>query len=367
VICTGKVTTYPGRSSYQVVVDHIEPAGVGALMALLEKRRKQLEEEGLFRPERKKPLPFLPQVVGVITSPTGAVIRDILHRIGDRFPLHVIVWPVAVQGEGAAEQVAAAIAGFNAIDAGDPNRPDVLIVARGGGSIEDLWAFNEEIVVRAAAASTIPLISAVGHETDTTLIDFASDRRAPTPTAAAEMAVPVREELLIGIHQLDTRLHTSIRRLLAQRLEMLEGFARGLPRPSQLLQTAAQRLDDWSERLLAALPSALDKREQQLAVLAAGLRPQMLARDIAKATERITELQHRLDAAGKRYLERHAEKLSHLVAMLESVNYQKVLERGFALVRDAEGKLVTSATQAKKSEGLSLTFKDGNLKVVADN
>ena len=202
VVCTGKITTYPGKSSYQIVVESMEPAGVGALMALLEKRRKLLEAEGLFKPERKKPLPFLPQVVGVITSPTGAVIRDILHRIGDRFPVHVIVWPVPVQGEGAAEKIAAAIAGFNAME----NKPDVLIVARGGGSIEDLWAFNEEIVVRAAAASVIPLISAVGHETDTTLIDFVSDRRAPTPTAAAEIAVPVREELWLGCKQLDARL-----------------------------------------------------------------------------------------------------------------------------------------------------------------
>ncbi len=205
VVCTGKITTYPGKSSYQIVVDRMEPAGVGALMALLEKRRKQLEAEGLFALERKKPLPFLPRVVGVITSPTGAVIRDILHRISERFPVHVIVWPVAVQGEGAAEQIAAAIAGFNSLAAGIPV-PDVLIVARGGGSIEDLWAFNEEIVVRAAAASQIPLISAVGHETDTTLIDYASDMRAPTPTAAAEMAVPVREELWLGLKQLDARL-----------------------------------------------------------------------------------------------------------------------------------------------------------------
>ncbi len=365
VVCTGKITTYPGKSSYQIIVERMEPAGAGALMALLEKRRKQLEEEGLFKPERKKKLPFLPKVVGVITSPTGAVIRDILHRLGDRFPVHVIVWPVAVQGEGAAEQVAAAIVGFNASDVPVP-RPDILIVARGGGSIEDLWAFNEEIVVRAAAASVIPLISAVGHETDTTLIDYASDKRAPTPTAAAEMAVPVREELWLACKQLDARLAAAIGQQLARRQEILAGLSRGLPRPMQLLQTAAQRLDDWSERLLTALPASLQRKEQQLALLAAHLKPQLLLAEIGKTLERLSELQSRLQSAWVRSIEtKRRTARAHRGSLLESVNYQRVLERGFALVKDVRGKLVTSVKQAKENAELSVTFKDGDVKAVS--
>ena len=394
VVCTGKITTYPGKSSYQIVVERMEPAGVGALMALLEKRRKMLEEEGLFDPKRKKPLPFLPRVIGVITSPTGAVIRDILHRIEDRFPVHVIVWPVMVQGEGAAEQIAAAIHGFNALSpspckgegrgggplapvsreepptltlplAGGGNIPipDILIVARGGGSIEDLWAFNEEIVLRAVAASLIPLISAVGHETDTTLIDYVSDMRAPTPTAAAEMAVPVRQELWLGCKQLDTRLQAAVIRLLTQRQDRLEGLVRGLPKPMQLLQVASQRLDDWSERLQASLPVMLARKEQELLSLAAHLKPQLLLADIARTQQRLEDLQHRMAQAAQRILTQRMERLQTMVAHLESVNYQRVLERGFALVKDGAGKLVTSAGQAREAEALVLTFKDGIIAV----
>ncbi|MBU6471974.1 MAG: exodeoxyribonuclease VII large subunit, partial [Alphaproteobacteria bacterium] len=231
VVCTGRVTTYPGSSRYQLIVEQMELAGAGALMALIEERKKRLAAEGLFAAERKQPLPFLPEVIGVVTSPTGAVIRDILHRLSDRFPRRVILWPVAVQGEKAAGEVAAAIRGFNALAPGGPvPRPDVLIVARGGGSIEDLMAFNEEVVVRAAAESAIPLISAVGHETDTTLIDFASDRRAPTPTAAAEIAVPVRAELVQQVRDLDNRGHRGFTRAMADRRTMLAGLARVLPR-----------------------------------------------------------------------------------------------------------------------------------------
>jgi exodeoxyribonuclease VII large subunit len=387
VVCRGKVTTYPGRSSYQIVVDHMEPAGAGALMALLEKRKKALEEEGLFAAERKKPIPYLPRVVGVVTSPTGAVIRDILHRISERFPVHVLVWPVMVQGEGAAEQVAAAIEGFNAIgksarpagqasleprpmefsaeNTGGIPRPDVLIVARGGGSLEDLWAFNEEVVVRAAAASDIPLISAVGHETDTTLIDYASDMRAPTPTGAAEKAVPVREELRLGISQLDTRLGTAMQRGMQQRAEWLEGLNRGLPKPMQLLQVATQRFDDWSERLQTALPAMLDRRQQQLALAASGLRPQAIGKEMTKMDERLYELQQRMLTSGQRYVSQREERLHALEMRLESVNYQRVLERGFALVKDRAGKLVTSRQNAKQASELTLTFSDGDISVKA--
>jgi len=364
VVASGKITTYPGKSSYQIVIDSMEPAGVGALMALLEKRRKMLEEEGLFDPKRKKPLPFLPRVVGVITSPTGAVIRDILHRIEDRFPVHVIVWPVMVQGEGAAEQIAAAVAGFNGLKADSKiPKPDVLIVARGGGSIEDLWAFNEEIVLRAAAASLIPLISAVGHETDTTLIDYVSDMRAPTPTAAAEMAVPVRQELWLTCKQLDTRLHAAMMRLLTQRQDMLEGLVRGLPKPVQLLQVAAQRLDDWSERLQSSLPAMISRKEQELLLLTARLRPQSLILEMQNLNHKLDDLQQRLRSGFERYLALRDERLKALASMLESVNYQRVLERGFALVKDGAGKLVTSVEQAKQAQDLTLTFKDGVLGV----
>ncbi|MBM3558078.1 MAG: exodeoxyribonuclease VII large subunit, partial [Alphaproteobacteria bacterium] len=273
VVASGKITTYPGRSKYQIVVETLEPAGAGALMALLEARRKVLAAEGLFDAARKRPLPFLPSVIGVITSPTGAVIRDILHRLRDRFPTRVLLWPVAVQGEKAAGEIAAAIAGFNALAKGGAvPRPDLLIVARGGGSIEDLWAFNEEVVVRAAAASAIPLISAVGHETDTTLIDHAADRRAPTPTAAAEMAVPVRAELLAQIAECDHRLGAAFRRRLAEWTARLDGLARGLRSPAQIVDLKTQRLDDLADRLDRGLREGLRRRGDRLAAIAGGLR-----------------------------------------------------------------------------------------------
>ena len=364
VVATGKLTTYPGKSSYQIVVDSMQPAGAGALMALLEKRKLELEKEGLFASERKKKLPFLPQVIGVITSPTGAVIRDILHRISERFPVHVLVYPVAVQGEGAAEQIANAINFFNTPNSSSPiPRPDLLIVARGGGSIEDLWAFNEEIVVRAAANSQIPLISAVGHETDTTLIDYASDQRAPTPTAAAEMAVPVRDELRLTVGQLSLRHDSAISRLLAGRSEQLQGLARGLPKPVQLLQTATQRLDDWQERLLTALPTLLARKEQQLTMLTNHLRPQALQNEISKKQERLAELQLRLNDSTLRLIEARSDKLKNLNSLLESVNYKKILARGFALVKNKDGKLVTMADEAKTNKELHIIFNDGEVAV----
>src|SRR5215475_3076688 len=287
VVATGRLTTYPGRSKYQLVVDSIELAGTGALLKLLEDRRKRLAAEGLFASERKKKLPFLPDVIGVVTSPTGAVIRDILHRLSDRFPRRVLVWPVAVQGEGAAAQVAGAITGFNRLAPGGAvPRPDLIIVARGGGSLEDLMAFNEESVVRAASASTIPLISAVGHETDTTLIDHASDRRAPTPTAAAEMAVPVRLDLVAELGNKAGRLSGGLARLFDQRRLHLAGLARGLPDPQDILGAAAQRLDDRAERLRLAAESHFRAARHRLALAAARLRPDVLAADLDRARVR---------------------------------------------------------------------------------
>ncbi|PKQ04291.1 MAG: exodeoxyribonuclease VII large subunit, partial [Alphaproteobacteria bacterium HGW-Alphaproteobacteria-11] len=264
-IATGKLTTYPGSSKYQIVIEHLEPAGAGALMALLEARRKKLAAEGLFTPERKRAIPFLPDVIGVVTSPTGAVIRDILHRLADRFPRHVLVWPVRVQGETSAAEVAAAIAGFNRFEKGGKlPRPDLIIVARGGGSIEDLWSFNEEIVVRAAAASAIPLISAVGHETDTTLIDFAADRRAPTPTAAAEMAVPVRADLIAEVQDRARRLMRAEARTIETARNELRGLARGLPRLTDIVALPRQRFDAASERLGRALARAAEVKRATL-------------------------------------------------------------------------------------------------------
>src|SRR5436190_5340103 len=291
VIVTGKLTTYPNRSSYQIIVETLEPAGLGALMALLEERKRKLTAEGLFDDARKQLLPYLPEVIGVVTSPTGAVIRDILHRLADRFPRHVIVWPVKVQGEGSAEQVAAAIRGFNALDPlGRIRRPDLIIVARGGGSLEDLWSFNEEIVVRAAAESMIPLISAVGHETDVTLIDFASDRRAPTPTAAAEMAVPVRVDLLSQIDSLARRQRSCWARGLDARRTEFRAAARALPAADELLAVPRQKLDSLSERLPRALKANAEIHHKQYLKCATKLSPQLLRGRVRAEQERVANL-----------------------------------------------------------------------------
>jgi len=368
VIATGRITTYGARSKYQLIIEAIEVAGEGALLNLLEDRRKKLAAEGLFDEDRKKPLPFLPDVIGVVTSPTGAVIRDILHRLADRFPRHVLLWPVAVQGEAAAGQIAAAIDGFTAIKPGGAvPRPDLLIVGRGGGSLEDLWAFNEEIVVRAAAASEIPLISAVGHETDTTLIDFAADRRAPTPTAAAEMAVPVRAELLAELLDDTRRMVAAVGRGIEDRRVRLQGLARGLPEPVRLLETASQRLDDWTERLRNGTQNLLSKRLAELQRLSAGLRPAALSSEIRSARERTATLGGRLDPAVARLLERRRERLEGLRLRLESVSYERVLERGFALVRDAEDRPVMGAAGLAAGDAIAIRFHDGEARATVDD
>jgi len=360
VVCVGKLSTYPGRSKYQLLVERMEPAGVGALMALLEERKRRLQAEGLFAPERKRAIPYLPEVVGVVTSPTGAVIRDILHRLADRFPRRVLLWPVAVQGEGAAAQVAAAIRGFNAIAAGGPiPRPDLIIVARGGGSIEDLWAFNEEEVVRAAAASEIPLISAVGHETDTTLIDYASDRRAPTPSAAAEMAVPVRGELLATLADLDRRKQGAMRRLLDERRRRVGDLARGLRHPRDLLQLAAQRLDETGERLRRGLLQAVETRRARLGVVEAKLRPALLRRDLADAQRGLGEAGRRLDRSAELIRRDAARRLEAQGKLLESYSYHSVLERGFAVVRGQDGRPIPRAAGVAPGAALTLEFHDG--------
>jgi len=361
VICSGKLTTYPARSKYQMVVDSMEPAGAGALMALLEERKKKLTAEGLFNPDNKKSIPYIPRTIGVVTSPTGAVIRDILHRLSDRFPRDVIVWPVVVQGEGAAEKIAAAIEGFNAIEEGEEiARPDVLIVARGGGSIEDLWCFNEEVVVRAAAASTIPLISAVGHETDTTLIDYASDMRAPTPTAAAEMAVPVKEDLLYTIADLGRRLAGQKVSMVRDRAERLIGLSRGLPKPRDLLGMANQRFDELSDRLPRALTSVTQQKSSQLNRLVGGLSSGRLVQMVSYQSSQLSASGNRLKPAYDRKLNDLSIRLQNAGRVLDSLSYERVLERGFALVENVEGKPVSRSENLGAGERLSLRFADGS-------
>jgi exodeoxyribonuclease VII large subunit len=337
VIATGKLTTYPGRSKYQIVIERLELAGEGALMLLLEKLKAKLGAEGLFETARKKKLPFLPQRIGVVTSPTGAVIRDILHRLEDRCPTHVTVWPVQVQGQGAAEQVAAAIAGFCRMP--DGQRPDLVIVARGGGSIEDLWAFNEEVVVRAVAACTIPIISAVGHETDTTLCDYAADVRAPTPTAAAEMAVPVRAELRAYVRDQRARMERCARRYHERAGERLHALTRLLPTPASLLDPQRQRVDDYAERLRRGLGRRVADARGELARASGALRP--------------TLLRTRLD--------RCADRLQAVWRLAQSVNPENLLARGYAWVEGKGGQVVTSAAAARAAVALSLHFADGTV------
>ncbi len=362
VVATGRLTTYAARSKYQLVVEHLEPAGVGALMALLEERKKKLAAEGLFDAARKRPIPFLPEVIGVITSPTGAVIRDILHRLAERFPRRVLLWPVLVQGEGAAEQVAAAVQGFNDLAAeGRLPRPDVLIVARGGGSIEDLWPFNEEIVVRAVAASRIPVISAVGHETDTTLIDLAADRRAPTPTAAAEMAVPVRRELVERVEGLAMRLKQALRRQGERARDRLRQLYRHLARPHVLVEEPRRRLDDLDERLPRALAGLARARRHRLAELVGRLSPRALVGELKAARTRLLTSAERLPRAQTRLLDRNRERLRHATRLLESMSHRAVLKRGFALVRDAEGRVIPRAAGLAGGDAVVTEFFDGRV------
>jgi exodeoxyribonuclease VII large subunit len=358
VIVTGKLTTYPGRSKYQIVIESMELAGEGALMQLFEKMKQRLMAEGLFDPARRKPIPRLPKVIGVVTSPTGAVIRDILHRLNDRFPSHVIVWPVLVQGNGAAEQVAAAVRGFDAIQPGGKvARPDLVIVARGGGSIEDLWAFNEEAVVRAVADCSIPIISAVGHETDTTLCDFAADLRAPTPTAAAEMAVPVRVDLMGMTQELGLRSARSVVRNVTRGWERLEAMRRLLPRPDMLVGTQRQRVDDLGERLRRALSHRLSNAGRELADASGALRPPLLRQASERARQRLAAIRFTPVLVERRLVEsRQAfDALSRVAASLDP---QLPLQRGFALVR-AGDRIVRSADEARRAGAVTLAFADG--------
>ncbi|WP_189426370.1 exodeoxyribonuclease VII large subunit [Devosia pacifica] len=429
VIATGRLTTFARASKYQLVIDNIEPAGAGALMALLEERRKRLAAEGLFARERKRALPYLPRIIGVITSPTGAVIRDILHRLDDRFPSHVLVWPVRVQGETSALEVVNALEGFNALEAGSAiPRPELLIVARGGGSIEDLWGFNDEALVRAVANSAIPVISAVGHETDTTLVDYAADMRAPTPTAAAEAAVPVRGELIGYVEDLAQRQRHAARRTATGLADRLRAARAGLPRPYDLVATHRQRLDHAASNLFSCLRHSVQERhvrfsriaprldprllrqrnedraqrlealsqraeaalrtrveqsrltfspvsrelipanrrllERKANVLAgatARLAPQVLRADLRQAVNRLTPLAQRLQPAAERIVDEQHRRLASMEQLLNSLSYRSVVARGFAVVRDADGEVISAAASLAPGQGVNLDFADGTV------
>ena len=408
VVATGRVTTFGGQSKYQLVIEQLKPAGVGALMAMLEKRKAALAAEGLFQTSHKKQIPYLPEVIGVVTSPSGAVIRDILHRLRDRFPRKVLIWPVAVQGDRCAPEVSAAIAGFNSFSLGGSlPRPDLLIVARGGGSLEDLWGFNEEAVARAAFASEIPLISAVGHETDTTLIDYVADHRAPTPTAAAELAVPVRHELLATLESHEARMSRAMSTVLITRGQRMWDVARALPRLETLLESPRQKIDHLADRLPTGLKLALQQRRVKLNQCSGSLRPAALKNILVVANQQISALSPRLEPAllrgidirkmafantqkrldirplervllqnrkdldqlGKRFYDtglRHisqlGEQLTALDRLRETLGYKATLKRGYAVVR-SDQKVVTTKDQAAKSDSLEIEFKDGRMKL----
>lgn len=387
VVATGRVTTFGGQSKYQIVIEDIKPAGMGALMALLEKRKTMLSAEGLFEETRKRPLPYLPEVIGVVTSPSGAVIRDILHRLRDRFPRKVLIWPVAVQGAKCAPEVVRAIEGFNALKIGGAMpRPDLLIVARGGGSVEDLWGFNEESVARAAAASNIPLISAVGHETDTTLIDFVSDKRAPTPTAAAELAVPVRIELMAWLDQQSARMTTSLSGGLQRRSQRLRDLSRALPRLETLLDGPRQRLDTTGARLGPALMSGVQRRKVRLSEAAGGLRPAAMQRMIENERRRLDALSARMGPAlercvsidqrrqavsamaqrvadaGQQRVNAARNKIEAMDRLRLTLGYEATLSRGYAVVR-GDGDVVTTKKAAGKAQELEIQFADGRIVV----
>lgn len=360
VVVTGRLTTYPGRSNYQMIIETMELAGEGALLKMLEERRKKLAAEGLFDESRKKPIPFLPRIIGVVTSPTGAVIRDIMHRLNDRFPRPVYLWPAMVQGEQAAAQVIAGIEGFNNLPASSPYRPDVLIVARGGGSLEDLMPFNDEALVRAIAASQIPVICAVGHETDTSLADYAADLRAPTPTGAAEKAVPVRRDLVTAIKQIDMRLSSGVGRALREQANRLSGLARGLVHPKTQLENKYQKLDGLSSRLDGALRQTIAVQRHRLTGSAARLSLRGYKQKLNHQAENIIRLRDRLDICRARITSDARASLKSLSSMLETLSFERTLDRGYAIIKDSQGQLVTSVQTLKAAQDITVQMKDGS-------
>lgn len=355
-VCKGRLTTFPGRSKYQIVVEDIEPAGEGALLKLLEERKRALAAEGLFATERKKPLPFLPERIGVITSATGAVIRDILHRLKDRCPRHVVVWPVPVQGKGADIQIIKAIEGFNS---NAHLRPDVIIIARGGGSLEDLWEFNSEALVRAVAASTVPVISAVGHETDTTLIDYAADRRAPTPTAAAEMAVPVLSDLLMQTGRMGQQITSIVLRHIKQLDSVVSGLGRGLISPKRIIENYYQTVDDRFDRIEQAMRVKYHQKKESFAFVSHRLQRLSLLSNINQLSESIKNLEANLQTQCQQKLKDHGKHLNYISGLLESFSHKNVLKRGYALVRSDKGGPITSVQDLRPNQEVGIQMKDG--------
>lgn len=365
VIAVGKLTTYPGSSKYQIVIEALEPTGVGALMALLENRKKKLAEEGLFDEAKKKPLPYMPRIIGVVTSPTGAVIRDIIHRISDRFPLHILLWPVRVQGETCGREVAAAIEGFNALPLGGSiPKPDVIIVARGGGSLEDLWGFNDEAVVRAVYASDLPVISAVGHETDWTLIDYVADWRAPTPTAAAEKAVPVKLDLEVYVASLGARLRMGLTRYFDFHQQKLRALVRGLPTVDQLFALPRRGFDEISSRLQRALCVSYDKKRFYFHAISLRLAPRLL--NTEKAQRNTKEYVTRLQRAFVHNVEKQRARIEVAFRLLKSTSYQNILERGFVLALGQDHKPIKRLAQFPETGQINLRFFDGDISVVSE-
>lgn len=408
VIARGRVTTFGGQSKYQIIIDDLRPAGVGALMAMLEKRKKQFQAEGIFEPEHKIQLPYLPEIIGVVTSPSGAVIKDILHRLNDRFPRKVVLWPVAVQGENCAKEVSRAIDGLNSLAKQNPLiAPDLIIVARGGGSIEDLWGFNEELVVRSAFKSTIPLISAIGHETDTTLLDYVADVRAPTPSAAAEMAVPVRHELLALLDNNEARLTRALSQILSNRSQRLLDFSRSLPRVFGLLEGPTQRLDSISTRLPTSLSSSVRLKKSRLVEISTGIKPASLfmrlensrskfdlqsrqltnlfahfivlkkqtlssfflrieslslKRDIQQEQKNLKDLSFRLKKAYDIIAKDLGTKLQSIDRLRETLGYRQTLDRGYAIIRSSDS-VITDKSKTLHLTDLIIEFRDGELPV----
>ncbi|EJF77494.1 exodeoxyribonuclease 7 large subunit [Bartonella sp. DB5-6] len=360
VIAVGKLTTYLGSSKYQIVIEALEPTGVGALMTLLEKRKKKLANEGLFDESKKKTLPYMPRIIGVVTSPTGAVIRDIIHRISDRFPLHILVWPVRVQGETSGQEVAAAVEGFNALPLGGlVPKPDLIIVARGGGSLEDLWGFNDEAVVRAVYASALPVISAVGHETDWTLIDYVADWRAPTPTGAAEKAVPVKLDLEVYVASLGARLRKGLVRYFDFHQQKLRAIIRGLPTVDQLFALPRRGFDEVSSRLLRAFHVSCDKKHFSFRALAIRFSPRLL--DTEKAQRNTKDYTVRLHRAFVHNVEKQRAQLEVAFRLLKSTSYQNILERGFVLALGQDHKPIKRLVQFPETGQINLRFFDGEI------
>ena len=367
VVCTGKVTTYKGQSKYQIIVDNIEPAGLGALMALLEKRKKALSDEGLFLNDFKKNIPFLPNVIGVVTSSSGSVIRDIIHRINDRFPTQIIVWPVRVQGETCPDEVADAIDGFHLLEqSGIPN-PDLIIVARGGGSVEDLWGFNDEKVVRSVFRSKIPIISAIGHETDNTLIDLVADLRAPTPTAAAEKSVPVKNDLIDVIYDLESRFKNSILRSVQYREAQSKKIFKSFPEITNILKNPFQKIDNLSSRLIFSLKSSINIFDEKYSSISKTLRLFLLNDRLIRLNEKVSSNYQSLGTKFSYYLKNFKNRLNFSSGILSALSHEKVLKRGFAIVKDDNSSLIRSSKNVKNNQSLNIQFSNDDVLIAKVN